>query len=250
MMIFVWFCALLVMMYCREVEWDELRKKPGSSWLLDGVSLIMQGIVVPLMQTTFLYVLLAQWAPGIRGTLSLGPVASFLLNFVVVDYVYYWNHRLLHGRVLWRWHAVHHTAEKMDVFVTSRNTLWTHFLIVYVWVNALGVFLLKDPTHYILAASLTAMLDLWRHSEVMPKKAGHFYRLLSKALITPYEHAWHHDREKSNCNFGANLNWWDKIHGTYLAPDAYPERLGIELEWTFFQKFLFPFRARNAVRLY
>ncbi len=250
MMTFVWFCALLVMMYCREVEWEELKKKPRSAWLLDGVSLVMQGIVIPLMQTTLLYVLLAHWAPGIRGTLSLGPVTSFLLNFVVVDYVYYWNHRVLHGRVLWRWHAVHHTAEKMDVFVTSRNTLWTHFLIVYVWVNALGVFLLENPMYYILAASLTAMLDLWRHSEVMPKKASLFYRLLSKVLITPYEHAWHHDREKTNYNFGANVNWWDKIHGTYLAPNTYPERLGIELEWTFFQKLLFPFRARNTARLY
>ena len=62
-----------------------------------------------------------------RGAVEVPSWLAFVISFVVIDYAYYWNHRLLHG-ALWRWHAVHHTASRLDVVVTSRNTLWTPLL--------------------------------------------------------------------------------------------------------------------------
>jgi sterol desaturase/sphingolipid hydroxylase (fatty acid hydroxylase superfamily) len=214
-----------------------------SEWVLDGIGLAMQGVVVPILQTTLLFLLLNKALPGFKGCLSLSAPLSFLLNFVVVDYAYYWNHRLLHGSKLWSWHAVHHTAQELDVFVTSRNTLWVHFLIVYVWINALGIFLLKDPTYFLFSAALTAMLDLWRHSALYPKNGNLIYQLASGIILTPHDHAWHHSNEKAHCNFGANLKWWDQIHKTYYNPGYYPSTLGMNLDLNLPRKLLLPFKA-------
>lgn len=216
------------------------RDRRASEWTLDGSGLLVQGIVVPLLQTTVLYLSLARLAPAWKASIHLSGWAAFLVNFVVIDYAYYWNHRVLHGQVLWRWHAVHHTAREMDVIVTSRNTLGSHFLILYFWINALWMFLLVDPTSYLLAVALTAGLDLWRHSPTYPGKGTLANRLLGTVLITPHEHAWHHSANRTGCNFGANLNWWDKMHGTYYSPPERPARLGIDPGWTFLQRLLWP----------
>ena len=38
-------------------------------------------------------------------------VAAILL---IGDFIGYWTHRLFHGRVLWRFHAVHHRSTQVD----------------------------------------------------------------------------------------------------------------------------------------
>jgi len=40
-----------------------------------------------------------------------GQVAAYLL---LSDFLLYWNHRLFHGDRLWRYHAIHHSAEEVD----------------------------------------------------------------------------------------------------------------------------------------
>lgn len=239
-LVFAAFCLLLLVTYFQNEGLNYFRKRQVADWILDASGLLMQGIAVPLLQTTVLYLLLAELFPGAKGMLSISPVAAFLLNFVAVDYLYYWNHRLLHGSALWPWHAVHHTAENLDVIVTSRNSVWSHFLVVYVWINSLLIFLLAEPAPYILAASITAALDLWRHSKVYPSQPNRIYELFGLFLVTPFHHAWHHSRENVRCNFGANLNLWDRLHGTYSRPNFYPAKLGIVLDETLTQKLFSP----------
>lgn len=245
MIIFSVFTILVIMTNLRSEAWHKLLTKKSSHWYLDGLNLIMQGLVIPFINTSLLYFLFCRWFPNLRGSVGLWPIWAFLINFVAVDYLYYWNHRLLHSNSFWRWHAVHHTAERMDVFVTSRNTVWSHFLILYVWVNGIVIFLLKDPTFFILSATATAILDLWRHSETYPKKGSLSHWVLSQCLMTPHEHAWHHSQEQLGRNFGANLSWWDRLHGTYSSPALYPARLGVDLNWNFFEKFLFAAKVRR-----
>jgi sterol desaturase/sphingolipid hydroxylase (fatty acid hydroxylase superfamily) len=194
--------------------------------VLDASGLLAQGAAVPALSLGVLAAGLGAVAPGWRGCVALDWPASFLVNFVLVDYAYYWNHRLLHGRALWRWHAVHHTAPAMDVLVTSRNSLWSHALVLYLWVNGAALFLLGDPRGFAAAAALTALLDLWRHSPLGPAPDSRLARGVAAVLITPHEHAWHHSAERPGCNFGANLSWWDRLHGTYWSPAAAPARMG------------------------
>lgn len=190
------------------------------AWVVDASGLVIQGIIAAA---------LVWLVPYRRGMIDLGFLPAFLISFVAVDYAYYWNHRLLHG-ALWRWHAVHHTASRLDVVVTSRNTLWTPLLIVYLWAGAAAVLLLRDPSGFLLGLSLTAVLDLWRHSPLIPPPP--LRRAMSWIVVTPHEHAWHHSRSRTEVNFGANLTLWDRLHGTFEASDALPAQLGLELPVT------------------
>lgn len=216
-----------------------------ADWVLDGSGLLVQGVAVPALQAGLVYGLLNILTPDANGILNLSWPVTFLLNFVVIDYIYYWNHRLLHSKALWNTHAVHHTPQMADVFITSRNTLWTPLLIVYVWANGAFLFLLKDPYPFLLSASITAGLDMWRHTSFAPGPGSSIHRAIALLLITPNEHMWHHSSDRAERNFGANLSVWDRIHGTYYSPVNRPERLGIPSVMDLKHQLLFPFKHRK-----
>ena len=214
-----------------------LREKPAGDWILDGANLIVQALAVPAVAAWVLAPALATVAPSAAQSVSLPPIASFLLGFVGVDYLYYWNHRALHTAALWPLHRVHHTATRMDVLATSRNTVWTTWCVVYVWATALFTFLLADPTPFLLASALTAGLDAWRHSDLDPPDP--MMSLLNGWLILPKDHAWHHASASPHRNYGANLSIWDRLHGTWHAgPDAAP--LGLDDQRPWWRRLLIP----------
>lgn len=243
MIVFIAFLTLTALtLALRETRASALGRNP-QDWTLDASGLLVQGALVPALQSSLVYAILIALAPQLKGALEISNVGAFLLNFVAVDYLYYWNHRLLHSRALWSAHAVHHTPERIDVLITSRNTLWSPLLIVYVWANGFFFFIIKDPAPYLLAASLTASLDLWRHTSFSPRPDGAFHRALALLLITPHEHNWHHSSDQSYKNFGANLSVWDRIHDSYFSPATRPRSFGIRLDLDLKRKLLFPFRA-------
>jgi sterol desaturase/sphingolipid hydroxylase (fatty acid hydroxylase superfamily) len=214
-------------------------RKSWQDWLLDCTNLFVQGSAIPWLQTAALF-LCYQWlAPKYQGLVHPGLIGGFLLNFILVDYLYYWNHRLLHSSALWRTHLVHHSVTEMDVLATSRNTLWTSFLICYLWINSLALFLIDDPRGYLLAIAITASLDLWKHSEWHPWPW--LGALLSPFLILPIDHAWHHCSQERYGNYGANLKIWDQIHGTWRSSTERPELLGVPHHLTLLQKLFWPF---------
>ncbi|MEE2901339.1 MAG: sterol desaturase family protein [Myxococcota bacterium] len=212
-----------------------------TDWILDGSSLFVQGTLIPWVQTAVLYVAYLNLMPSYKGQLTVPFWLAFALNFVVVDYLYYWNHRLFHRRPFWPLHMIHHTMTDMDVLGTSRNTLWTSFFIVYVWVNSLMLFLLADPAPYLLSITLTASLDMWRHSKLYGERLGVLHRVLSMVLITPLHHAVHHSDSETAGNYGANLSLWDRLHGTYRAADETPTKLGVSTHLSLVRKLVWPF---------
>lgn len=242
MIVFVSFLALTALTFSMRASRAAALSRTASDWVLDVSGLIAQGVLIPVLQASLVYGLLNIIVPSARGSLDLSWSAGFLLNFVAVDYLYYWNHRLLHSKWLWSAHAVHHTAVSADVFITSRNTLWSPLLIVYVWANGLFIFLLKDPSPFILSASITAGLDLWRHTGFAPQPGTWPHRAAALLLITPNEHMWHHSSDQPDRNLGANLSIWDRIHATYYSPASRPESLGIPLSMDLKRKLVFPFR--------
>lgn len=240
MLVFFTFFTLLSLTAIGDRQSTLFYKKSSEDWILDALGLFFQGILIPLLQLGVIYKIYQYYLPNLRNYYSLPPIIAFIVSFAVVDYFYYWNHRLLHTRLLWRIHQVHHTVTEMDVLGTSRNTLWTSFLIIYLWVHPLFIYLLQDPTWYVLGVSLTSALDLWRHSNFNPQPKSMVYRCLSPWLILPRDHIWHHASDCIKGNYGANLKLWDRIHGTYFRCENLPELLGIKTNLSLSQKLFLP----------
>ena len=181
----------------------------------------MQGVLVPLAGYLIATRVLAEQLPQLAGCLPLGWFGAFALNFIGVDFLYYWQHRLFHRvPALWAMHQCHHASPTLSIWATSRNTLAVNFLFVYLLVNPLLGFLCDNPDGFFAAAGLTAALDLWRHSrvEAMPG--------LARVLVTPWQHHWHHSVDGQRTNYGANLMVWDRWFGTACEARGFPLRYG------------------------
>src|SRR5437764_15476089 len=122
MLVFASFITLMALTFAFKKSRYAALHRDASTWLLDAAGLLIQGVAIPVLQISVVYECFAFLLPQAKGTLDLHPAGAFLINFVFVDYLYYWNHRLLHTAGLWRIHAVHHTAEHLDLFITSRNS--------------------------------------------------------------------------------------------------------------------------------
>lgn len=232
------FISLMTAICLTPSAWQRLRQKTWPDWCLDVSGLCLQGLLIPLLQMTVVYSLYHWLLPSYRAHWHLSPILSCALSLVVVDYLYYWNHRLLHHPWLWPGHLVHHTVSDMDVLGTSRNTFWTSFLILYLWIHPLFIYLLDRPSGYSLGIGLTAALDLWRHSPCHPPIW--LDSLLRPWLMLPLDHALHHGSQEFDYNYGANFKWWDLWHGTYRSPPNSPTSLGIPTNLTLLQKLFAP----------
>jgi sterol desaturase/sphingolipid hydroxylase (fatty acid hydroxylase superfamily) len=203
---------------------------------LNWLGLIVQGALVPLAGYWIATQLLAVHFPQYAGTLQVGWWGAFALNFIGVDFLYYWQHRLFHGpAALWALHRCHHASPTVDVWTTARNSLAINLLFVYLPVNAVLGFLCDAPSGFFTAAAVTAALDVWRHSSV----AGP--AVLGRVLVTPQHHHWHHSPAAHDANFGANLIVWDRLFGTAREERTYPDRYGLpDGAPTWWRQFLLP----------
>ncbi len=147
-------------------------------------------------------------------------VATLVMAIFVQDAYFYWTHRLLHHRALFRrMHRVHH--------LSTNPTPWAAYSFnvgeAYVHAGIAPLLLYTIPMHY--SAFLAFMLwqvvfnvighcgyELFPH-RVMRTWAGTF-------VNTPTHHVMHH--EKINGNFGLYFNYWDRLFKTNHAD--YEER--------------------------
>jgi sterol desaturase/sphingolipid hydroxylase (fatty acid hydroxylase superfamily) len=206
--------------------------KPGQrffrpAWFTDlcfllGQYLLWGGLVLWIL--TYFY----HWLNGVMPFAFRRAVASqpWWLQAVEVvvlsDFLVYWGHRLQH-RVgfLWRFHAVHHSAEHLDWLAAHRehplDTIYT------VGIINLPAFLLGFPLETI--AGFIAFRGIWAiyiHSNVRLPIGP-----LRMLVGSPELHHWHHDRDRDAGNY-ANLSpLMDILFGTYRCPDHEPERFGL-----------------------
>lgn len=230
------FWACMAAMVLRAEGRARLGARTAREWVLDLAGLAVQGWAVPLGAA---WLGRALWAPLVpAGSLPLGWAGGLLASLVVVDALYYGNHRLLHR--LWPLHRVHHGAPAMDVWVTARNTLWTTPAIVYPWANSFFLHALDAPGGFVLGAAITAALDLWRHAplDLPPALDAALARI---GLVLPRHHAWHHARERHHHNFGANWSWWDRLFGTWRDPGGRPAEIGEPTGLSAWRELAWPF---------
>lgn len=240
-LVFIAFSVLTILGLLNDESRNATLSRSKEEWFADSAGLFIQGVIIPAFP--FLVVpLLAYFFPSASGSLDLAPALQFFLSFVVVDYLYYWNHRAFHKRSYWSIHRLHHSSRHLDIFATSRNSLITSFLFVYVWSQILALYFLKDSTAFMLGLGITFALDLWRHSGI--QHADWVQTFFGWFLIMPEQHVLHHSLSGRTKNYGANICWWDKLHNTFsstIVPNRNLERLSGKNIWN---ELLTPWRSK------
>ncbi|MBP9944977.1 MAG: sterol desaturase family protein [Vicinamibacteria bacterium] len=168
------------------------------------------------------------WAstPALRALVSESPlILQFFAIVVVADLTEYAVHRLFH-RVpwLWRFHAIHHSAQSMDWLAGSRLHLVDILLtrgLTFVPIFVLGF---AGPAVYAYLVFVSF------HAVFIHANVRFDFRGIETLIATPRFHHWHHSSaaEATDRNFAVHLPAIDRLFGTHYAPaGVWPEAYGI-----------------------
>ncbi|MFO0758661.1 MAG: sterol desaturase family protein [Byssovorax sp.] len=142
-------------------------------------------------------------------------LAQLALALVLSEFGVYWIHRLQHrGGLLWRLHAVHHSAPRLYWLNNGRN----HPLDVIVTILAMMaplVLLGAGPDVITLLTIFATSHAFFQHSNTDLHLGP-----LNWILSAPEVHRFHHSRAltESNANYGQTLLVWDIIFRTRHVP--------------------------------
>jgi sterol desaturase/sphingolipid hydroxylase (fatty acid hydroxylase superfamily) len=144
----------------------------------------------------------------------------------------YWGHRWSHEiPALWRFHAVHHSAEHIDWLVNTRghpvDLVFTR-LCGLMPVYALGLAGQVGSDGNIIPVIISVIGTIWAffiHANVRWR-----FGLLEQVVSTPAFHHWHHTLHSPiDRNYAPLLPWVDRLFGTFHLPRReWPESYGVQ----------------------
>jgi len=154
--------------------------------------------------------------PGLRMFFPAGLAQTAAILLLLDLWMYLW-HRMNHELpLLWRFHAVHHSDNRLDV-----TSAWRFHPaeIALSGLIRLPVLLLigAEARDLVLYTLLMTPVIEFHHSNVRIPDAAD--RMLRLALPTPLLHRIHHSthRAEHDSNYGAMLSVWDRLFGTLLV---------------------------------
>jgi sterol desaturase/sphingolipid hydroxylase (fatty acid hydroxylase superfamily) len=165
------------------------------------------------------------WAE-FRQSVAAQPLWLQVLEIMfLTDLVQYWFHRAFHQiPFLWGFHAVHHSAKKMDWLAGSRMHL----------VEIVGLRSMTVIPMYVLGYAESALhiyiFLVYLNATFVHANVRFNVEWLKPLIVTPRFHHWHHGIEKEaiDVNFAIHFPWLDKLFGTYyMPPNQWPSGYGI-----------------------
>lgn len=210
-----------------------------------GASHLGIGLIVVLTTAPASLVLARAGLAPVHAVVSTLPVFVQLPAVaLLVDLFQYAIHRTFHAvPALWRFHAVHHSSRELDWLAGSRLHLVD--IVVTRAVSLLPVWVVgfseQAVVLYVIFVSFHAV---WIHSNMRGRLGP-----LRHLVVTPEFHHWHHAAEPQavDRNFAVHFPWIDRLFGTAITPDRWPERYGIEgdpVPETWPEQLAWPFRRR------
>ncbi|MEI8016986.1 MAG: sterol desaturase family protein [Schlesneria sp.] len=153
-----------------------------------------------------------------------------VIGFVAGEVGYYWGHRLSHEiPFLWKFHAIHHSAEQIDFLVNSRahpiDMVFGRFCgMIPIYLLGLGgPGSAKESLVPVIATLIGTVWGFFIHANLRWR-----FGPLEWLVSTPAFHHWHHTKTPINRNYAATLPWIDGIFGTYHLPREFPTAYGIK----------------------
>lgn len=163
------------------------------------------------------------------------------LAVLVSEFGLYWAHRAGHEvPLIWRFHAVHHSVEKLWFLNTGRF----HFIdsLISIVLAMVMLMIVGAPMDMMMwVSAVTAFLGMLTHCNVEMR-----FGWLNYIFNTPGLHRWHHskDLKEGNRNYGENVMVWDLLFGTYYDADYRPPAdIGMKdyMPKAFWKQILWPF---------
>ncbi|GAC1346519.1 MAG: sterol desaturase family protein [Myxococcales bacterium] len=151
-------------------------------------------------------------------TFAAASLWPWLIAVVLVDFTYYWWHRLSHRvNFLWAAHVVHHQSEDYNLAVALRQsvaTVWT-ILPFHLPLALLGI----PPLVFLTVDALSTLYQFWIHTRLIGK-LGWFELVFN----TPAQHRVHHasNARYLDRNYAATFCIWDRLFGTFQDEDEAP----------------------------
>jgi sterol desaturase/sphingolipid hydroxylase (fatty acid hydroxylase superfamily) len=177
----------------------------GDAIVRRGVDLLGLTVAAPLPALAYAHRL---------ATIPMNSAAAWLGLYLLVEFAYYWHHRLTH-RVRWFWatHSVHHSSNEL-MLASAIRLGWTGrlggaiaFFTPLVWLG-----FAPQAVFGMLAAGL--FWQFWIHADWLPRLGP-----LEWVFNTPTHHRVHHasNPEYLDCNFGSSLIVFDRLFRTFVA---------------------------------
>lgn len=159
---------------------------------------------------------------GLAGAGILAQIGAGLVTVLIIDFFYYWWHRMQHT-IPWLWdqHALHHSDTALNVTTNIRHH-WTEFLFQAVVIAIPMGILFKMPTisMWIVSTAIAAW-SFFIHLNVRLHMGS-----LTAVFAGPQLHRVHHSclPQHTDKNFAAYTPVWDVLFGSYFHParDEYP----------------------------
>lgn len=171
--------------------------------------------------------------------------AQVALAVVVSEFMLYWAHRTAHEFMpLWRFHAVHHSVEKLWIVNTGRF----HFIdsLYSIVLGMIPLLLLGASMEIVMwLGAVTAFIGMLTHCNVEMR-----FGPLSWIFNTPELHRWHHSKKlrEGNTNYGENIMLWDLVFRTFFHEDRRPpSNIGITeyMPAKFTDQLIWPFLTKD-----
>ncbi|WP_040518437.1 sterol desaturase family protein [Gordonia neofelifaecis] len=143
---------------------------------------------------------------------------TWVIGFVALDFLFYWEHRIAHRvRLVWATHQAHHSSEYFN-FATALRQKWNNSMGIIMWAP---LPLLGFPPAVVFAVySLNLIYQFWIHTERIDK----MWRPFEFVMNTPSHHRVHHgsDPEYLDRNYGGTFIVWDRLFGSFQPELARP----------------------------
>ena len=157
--------------------------------------------------------------------------ARMVAAMVVGEFGFYWGHRWSHELpLLWRFHAIHHSAEHVSFLVNTRahpvDMVFTR-LCGLVLLYATGLASPVGPHPGLIPTIVLFVGSMW--SYFIHANLRWRFGVLEEILATPAFHHWHHTREDhKDRNYASMLPVMDRLFGTLYLPKAWPAAYGTD----------------------